>query len=69
MTMTTNIRGSTKPDGAAEKKEAPAMAPNESPSEAAGSKPGSKPDTNQALKSLSMPELQAKLGSSPDGLT
>ena len=34
-----------------------------------GSKPGSKPDPNEALKSLSMPDLQAKLGSSPDGLS
>ena len=31
--------------------------------------PGSKPDPNQALKSMSMADLQAKLGSSPDGLT
>jgi H+-transporting ATPase len=34
-----------------------------------GSKPGSKPDPNQALKSMSMDALQAKLKSSPDGLT
>ena len=32
-------------------------------------KPGTKPDPNEALKSLSMADLQAKLGSSPDGLT
>ena len=69
MTMTTNIPGSTKIEGAAEKKEAPPMAPNDAPSQAADSKPGSKPDPTQALKSLSMPDLQAKLGSSPDGLT
>ena len=37
--------------------------------QAAVSKPGSKPNPNEALKSLSMPDLQAKLGSSPDGLT
>ena len=43
MTMTTNIPGSTKPSGAAEKREAPAMAPNDAHSEAAHSKPGSKP--------------------------
>ena len=67
--MTTNIPGSTKPEGAAEKKEAPPVAPNDAPSQAADSKPGSKPDPNQALKSLSMPDMQAKLGSSPDGLT
>jgi H+-transporting ATPase len=33
------------------------------------SKPGSKPDVKDDLKSLPMSELQAKLGSSPDGLT
>ena len=33
------------------------------------SKPGSKPDAKDDLKSLPMPELQEKLGSSPDGLT
>ena len=32
-------------------------------------KPGTKPDPNEALKSMSMADLQAKLGSSPDGLT
>jgi H+-transporting ATPase len=32
-------------------------------------KPGAKPDQNEALKSMSMADLQAKLGSSPDGLT
>ena len=32
-------------------------------------KPGSKPDAKDDLKSLPMSELQAKLGSSPDGLT
>jgi H+-transporting ATPase len=31
--------------------------------------PESKPDAEGDLKSLPMPELQAKLGSSPDGLT
>jgi H+-transporting ATPase len=45
------------------------MASNDARSQAAVSKPGSKPDANEALKSLSMPDLQAKLGSSPDGLT
>jgi H+-transporting ATPase len=33
------------------------------------SKPGSKPEPKDDLKSLPMPELQAKLGSSPDGLS
>ena len=45
------------------------MAANGVATPAADSKPGSKPDPNEALKSLSMPELLAKLGSSPDGLT
>ena len=45
------------------------MASNDARSQAAVSKPGSKSDPNEALKSLSMPDLQAKLGSSPDGLT
>ncbi len=34
-----------------------------------GSKPDSKPDAKEDLKSLPMPELEAKLGSSPDGLS
>ena len=33
------------------------------------SEPGSKPDAKDDLKTLPMPELQVKLGSSPDGLT
>jgi H+-transporting ATPase len=33
------------------------------------SKSGSEPNVKEDLKSLSMPELQAKLGSSPDGLS
>jgi H+-transporting ATPase len=33
------------------------------------SKPGSKPNAKDDLKSLPMPELQAKLGSSSDGLS
>ena len=45
------------------------MAPDDAPHQSAGPKPGSKPDPNEALKSLSMPDLQAKLRSSPDGLT
>jgi len=70
MTMTTHVEPSTKkPGAAAEKKGAPTKAPNDAPSQGAGSKPGSKPDPNQALKSLSMPDLQAKLGSSSEGLT
>jgi H+-transporting ATPase len=42
-------------------------APN--PPKAHKSKPMSKPDSKDDLKSLSMPELWTKLGSSPDGLT
>ena len=34
-----------------------------------GSKPGSKPDAKDDLKTLPMPEVEKKLGSSPDGLT
>ncbi len=45
------------------------MARNDARSRVAVSKPGSKPDPDEALKSLSMPDLQAKLESSPDGLT
>ena len=45
------------------------MAPNDAPPPIAEPRSGSKPDPNEALKSLSMPDLQAKLGSSPDGLT
>ena len=49
------------------------MKPNtnkpESPESKPGTKPESKPDANDDLKSLPMPELQKKLGSSPDGLS
>jgi H+-transporting ATPase len=45
------------------------MEPNAGQPEAPEPKPGSKPDAKDDLKSLPMPELQAKLGSSPDGLT
>ena len=67
--MTTNIPGNAKLGAAAEKNEAPTTATKHAPSQPAGSKPGSKPDPNQVLKSLPMPEFEAKLGSSPDGLT
>ncbi|MGB8959424.1 MAG: plasma-membrane proton-efflux P-type ATPase [Candidatus Aminicenantales bacterium] len=39
------------------------------PVKAPGSKPGAKSDAPDDLKSLPLPELQAKLGSSPDGLS
>jgi H+-transporting ATPase len=45
------------------------MKPNNDQPKVPESKPGSKPDAKDNLKSLSMPELQAKLGSSPDGLS
>jgi H+-transporting ATPase len=37
--------------------------------EAPEAKPGSKPDSKDDLKSLPMPEVEKKLGSSPDGLS
>ena len=45
------------------------MKPNTDEPKAPEAKPGAKPDAKDDLKSLPMPELQAKLGSSPDGLT
>jgi len=45
------------------------MEPNADQAKAPESKPGSKPDVKDDLKSLSLQELQAKLGSSPDGLS
>ena len=44
------------------------MEPNADQPKAPESKPGSKTHEKNELKSLPMPELQAKLGSSPDGL-
>ena len=45
------------------------MEPNSDQPKVPESKPGSKPESKDDLKSLPMPELQAKLGSSPDGLS
>ena len=45
------------------------MKPNADQPKAPESKPGSKPNVEDDLKSLPLPELQAKLGSSPDGLS
>jgi H+-transporting ATPase len=45
------------------------MEPNTDQAKTPESTPGSKPDAKDDLKSLPMPELQAKLGSSPDGLS
>jgi H+-transporting ATPase len=47
----------------------PIMKTNADQPKAPELKPGSKPDAKDDLKSLPMPELQAKLGSSPDGLS
>ncbi len=45
------------------------MQPDADQPKTPGLKPGSKPDAKDDLKSLPMAELQAKFGSSPDGLT
>jgi H+-transporting ATPase len=45
------------------------MKPNADQPTAPESKPGLTPNAKDDLKSLPMPELQAKLGSSPDGLS
>ena len=47
----------------------PVAAPDTDPPKAPDSIPGSKAGAKDALQSLPMPELQAKLGSSPDGLS
>jgi H+-transporting ATPase len=44
------------------------MEPDATPPLAAAAQPGSKPDPKDDLSSLPMPEFQAKLGSSPEGL-
>lgn len=45
------------------------MEPSAQKSKVPEDKPGSKPDAKDDLKSIPMSELQAKLGSSPDGLS
>jgi H+-transporting ATPase len=45
------------------------MEPNADQPKAPESKPGSKPNTKDDLKSLPLPEVEKKLGSSPDGLS
>ena len=47
----------------------PVAAPDANPPKAPDSIPGSKAGAKDALQSLPMPELQARLGSSPDGLS
>jgi H+-transporting ATPase len=67
--MTASKPHASKPTGADATQAAhhkPAVHPKHQPKD---SKPGSKPDPNAALKSMSMDALQAKLKSSPDGLT
>ena len=45
------------------------MDPHADQPKAPESKPGSKPDAKDDLKSLPLPEVEKKLGSSPDGLS
>jgi H+-transporting ATPase len=45
------------------------MKPNADQLKVPGSKPGEKSDAKDELKSLAMPELEKRLGSSPDGLS
>jgi H+-transporting ATPase len=45
------------------------MEPNAEQPKASELKPGSKPDAKDDLKSLPLPEVEKKLGSSPDGLS
>ena len=45
------------------------MKPKADQPQVSESKPQSKPNSKDDLKSLPMPELQTKLGSSPDGLS
>jgi H+-transporting ATPase len=45
------------------------MKPDTDQAKAPGSKPTSKPDAKDDLKSLPLPEVEKKLGSSPDGLS
>src|SRR5271166_4497618 len=47
----------------------PDMEPNADQPKAPASKPGAKPDAKDDLKSLPLPEVEKKLGSSPDGLS
>ncbi len=47
----------------------PDAKPNAKPEAAPGSKPEARPDAKDDLKSLPMPEVEKKLGSSADGLT
>src|SRR5271168_5658028 len=48
---------------------ATALKPDADQPKAPASKPGTKPDAQDDLKSLPLPEVEKKLGSSPDGLS
>ena len=63
--MTSSAKQTDKPAHAQKSAEQPDKTAHHSGAQ----NPGSKPDPNEALKSMSMAELQAKLSSSPDGLT
>jgi H+-transporting ATPase len=65
MTMAKSTKHRARPARARASADRPAKTSHRS----ATRKPKSKPDPNEALKSMSMADLQAKLGSSPDGLT
>ena len=67
--MTTSIPQITKPGGVAETERAPTMAPHDTAHKAADSKPGSQRNATDDLKSLPLPKVEQKLGSSPDGLS
>ena len=60
--MSTDAATITKAGSVAKQEAVPAVASR-------GTGPAAKPDPNEALKSLSMPDLLARLGSTPDGLT
>ena len=64
--MKPNAGESKAPDA---KPSAPQESKVKSPEPKPGSKPDAKPDPKDDLKSLPMPEVEKKLGSSPDGLT
>jgi len=65
MTLTASAQHTAKPSDPPHRAARPAIPPHNPAAAAAGSKP----DPNEALKSMSMPDLQAKLETSPDGLT
>jgi H+-transporting ATPase len=67
--MTAQSTPARKPTGAKTAKAVHRKPAAQTPQPPKGSKPGSRPDPNRALKSLSVKALEAKLNSSPDGLT